>query len=60
MTVSKNPFKRDEADPRWRAVEIRREYEQRGYVVEKNGVFDPKTGKNVLKRENDEGARLKR
>lgn len=47
--VDKNPYKKDENDPRWIAVEIRREYQKSGYEIEKNGVYDPKTGKNVVK-----------
>lgn len=46
--VSKNPYKRDEKDPRWRAVEIRRQYERDGYDVQNGrGIYDPKTGKKV-------------
>ena len=48
--ISKNPYRKDENDPRYRAVEIRRSYEEKGYeVVNGVGVFDKKTGKNVLK-----------
>ena len=48
--VSKNPYRKDENDPRWRAVEVRRELEMKGLVVVNGvGAFDPKTGKNVLK-----------
>lgn len=46
--ISKNPYREDKNDPRWRAVEVRREYEKKGYdVVNGRGVFDPKTGKRV-------------
>ena len=50
--VSKNPYRKDENDPRYRAVEIRREYEKAGYEVvngKNGGVFDPKTGRNIVK-----------
>ena len=53
--VSKNPYKKDENDPRWRAVEIRREYERKGYVIEGGHVYDPKTGRNVSR--DDRGER---
>ena len=53
--VSKNPYKKDENDPRWRAVEIRREYERKGYVIEQGNVYDPKTGRNVSR--DDRGER---
>lgn len=49
--ISKNPYAKDEKDPRWRAVEIRREYERRGYDIQPGtggGVFDKKTGKKVV------------
>lgn len=61
MAVSKNPYKPDPNDPRWRAVEVRREYERQGYEVQNGkGVFDPKTGVNILKKEHDEGAKYER
>lgn len=50
--VSKNPYRKDENDPRWRAVEIRRALEEKGYEIvngPNGGAFDPKSGKNVLK-----------
>lgn len=60
MAVSKNPYT-DKNDPRHKAVEIRREYERQGYdVVNGKGVFDPKTGRNILKKEHDEGAKYDR
>ena len=46
--ISKNPYSNPK-DPRHRAVEIRREYERKGYeVINGRGVFDPKTGKRVV------------